>query len=270
MPRANGWCSASTPHAGTAAEHCRIEQWYYSAATQAFECIGVTETHPAHTHQNKPMRSIPRSLAVGSAVLLGGVLVFVLLASALTPGSPMIRFDQVLSDASRANLAPWALQLFAALTHLADTATLTVLCTVGTLVLLARHQRGLALAWVLATAGNGVLNQRLKTLIGRVRPLDREGDLLAQGLSFPSGHSSGAVVAYGMLAYLALRLLPKAWHLPVLVAALALALTVGISRVVLRVHFASDVAAGFASGSAWLALCITGAELMRRWRDKRS
>jgi undecaprenyl-diphosphatase len=216
------------------------------------------------------MRSIHRSVAIGSAVVLAGVLVFVLLASALTQESPLIRFDLAVSDALRANLAPWALQVFAALTHLADTATLTVLCVVGTLVLVARHQWGLALAWVLAIAGNGILNQSLKRLIGRVRPLDPEGALLVPGLSFPSGHSSGAVVAYGMLAYLALRLLPKAWHLPVLVAALALVATVGISRVVLRVHFASDVAAGFASGSVWLALCITSFELVRWWRGKRS
>ena len=216
------------------------------------------------------MCSVPRSLTIGSAVLLGGVFVFVLLASALTLGSPMIRFDQALADALRANLAPGTLQVFAALTHLADTATLTVLCAVGTLVLLARRQRGLALAWVLAIAGNGLLNQSLKTLIGRVRPLNPEGALLTQGLSFPSGHSSGAVVAYGMMAYLALRLLPKAWRLPALMAALTLALTVGISRVVLRVHFASDVAAGFASGSAWLALCITSVELMGAWRGRRN
>jgi undecaprenyl-diphosphatase len=211
------------------------------------------------------MRSIHKSLAIGSAVLLAGVLVFVLLASALTQESPLIRFDQSISDAFRSNLAPRALQVFAALTHLADTATLTVLCVVGTLVLVAKRQGGLALAWVLAIAGNAVLNQGLKQLIGRIRPLDPEGGLLVPGLSFPSGHSSGAVVAYGMLAYLALRLLPKAWHLPALVAALALVFTVGISRVVLRVHFASDVAAGFASGSAWLALCITSFELVR-WR----
>lgn len=214
------------------------------------------------------MRLIPRSFAIGSAVMLAGVLIFVLLASALTQGSPLIRFDQAIADALRANLAPQALQVFAALTHLADTATLTVLCVVGTLMLLARRQRGLALVWVLAIAGNGLLNQSLKAFIGRARPLDPVSTLLAHGLSFPSGHSSGSVVAYGMLAYLALRLLPKAWHLPALMAALLLAFTVGISRVVLRVHFASDVAAGFASGSAWLALCITSAELVRGWRGQ--
>jgi undecaprenyl-diphosphatase len=58
--------------------------------------------------------------------------------------------------------------------------------------------------------------------------------------------------------------------LPVLVAALVLAFTVGISRLVLGVHFASDVVAGIASGSAWLALIITSAELVREWRGKRS
>jgi undecaprenyl-diphosphatase len=216
------------------------------------------------------MRPILRSCGIGSAVILAGVIVFASLAGALTPGSPLIRFDQATSDALRANLAPRALQAFAALTHLADTVTLTVLCVVGTLVLVARCQRGLAFVWVLAIAGNGILNESLKRLIGRARPLDPEGSLLVPGLSFPSGHSSGAVVAYGMLAYLALRLLPKAWHLPALVAALALALTVSISRVALRVHFASDVVAGFASGSAWLALCITSLELVRWWRGNLS
>jgi undecaprenyl-diphosphatase len=216
------------------------------------------------------MRSIHRSLVIGSAVVLAGVLVFVLLASALTRGSPLIRFDQAVSDALRANLAPRALQVFTALTLLADTVTLTVLCVVGTLVLVAQRKRGLAFVWVLAIAGNAVLNESLKRLIGRVRPLDPEGSLPLQGLSFPSGHSSGAVVAYGMLAYLALRLLSKAWHLPVLVAVVVLVFTVGISRVVLRVHFASDVAAGFASGSVWLALWITSAELMRWWHEHRA
>jgi undecaprenyl-diphosphatase len=202
--------------------------------------------------------------------MLAGVLVFMLLASALTPGSSLIQFDQAIADALRANLAPRALQVFAALTHLADTTTLSVLCVLGTLVLVAWRQSGLALVWVLAVAGNGILNESLKALIGRARPLAPEGTLLVPGLSFPSGHSSGAVVAYGMLAYLALRLHPKAWHLPALVASLVLALTVGISRVVLRVHFASDVVAGFASGSAWLALCITSFELARWWRTRRA
>lgn len=90
------------------------------------------------------------------------------------------------------------------------------------LVLVVRGQRALALGWVLALAGNSMLNP-------------------------------------------ALKLLPARWPLPALLAAVTVVVSVGASRVFLRVHFASDVLAGFASGTAWLALCITGMELVR-WR----
>ena len=117
---------------------------------------------------------------------------------------------------------------------------------------------------MLAIAGNGLLNTGLKQSFGRLRPAHLQGYLAEPGLSFPSGHSSGAVVAYGMAAYLALHLLPARWHLPAMLLAVALAFNIGASRLVLQVHFASDVLAGFASGSAWLALCITGLAAARQ------
>jgi membrane-associated phospholipid phosphatase len=109
----------------------------------------------------------------------------------------------------------------------------------------------------------------LKQLFARMRPSHAVNGAVADGFSFPSGHSSGTVVAFGMLAYLGLRLLPQRWHLPVLLAAVLLALSVGVSRIFLRVHYVSDVAAGFASGTAWLAACITLVELSR-WRQHRA
>jgi len=208
------------------------------------------------------MSSIQLRSAIGSVVIFTGVWIFTMLSTALTAGVPMLPWDQAVIDTLRSHVTPQTLKVFAGLTHLADPRTLTVLCVFGTLVLLVRRQPGLACAWVLAIAGNGVLNQRLKLFVGRVRPLDADGSVLAQGLSFPSGHSSGAVVTYGMLAYLALRVLPKVWYLPAVLLALVLILAVGASRVLLGVHFPSDVLAGFASGSAWLALCVTSVELV--------
>lgn len=207
-------------------------------------------------------------MAVGLAIVLLGVWLFAGLAGALGAGKELNRFDQIFYNALRASLPGPALQVFALLTHLADTVTLTVLCLVLALALVARSRRGLALGWVLALAGNGLLNQTLKQFFNRARPLTPDGLVLEQGLSFPSGHSSGAVVAYGMLAYLAFRLLPKGWHLPTLLAAVALAFTIGASRLFLRVHFASDVLAGFASGAAWLALCVMSMELIRRYQPR--
>ena len=207
--------------------------------------------------------------AVGFAIMLVGIAVFAALAGQLGAGEELGRADQALTDALRVSVPRPALQVFVALTHLADTATLTGLCIVMAIALVALGRCWLALGWVVALAGNGLLNQTLKQIFGRVRPLDPDGIVLAHGFSFPSGHSSGAVVAYGMLAYLALRLLPARWHLSTLLAAAVIAFTVGASRLFLRVHFASDVIAGFASGAAWLALCVTSIELIR-WCQQRT
>lgn len=89
---------------------------------------------------------------------------------------------------------------------------------------------------------------------------------LAHGWSFPSGHACGAVVAYGMLAYILIRTLPRRWHLATVMAATALAFSVGWSRVFIEVHFASDVLAAFASGIAWLTLVVVVTELRLRGR----
>ncbi|HEX6362478.1 MAG TPA: phosphatase PAP2 family protein [Albitalea sp.] len=154
------------------------------------------------------------------------------------------------------------------LTRLADTATLVALGAFVAFLLVVRGRHWLALAWTVALCGNGLLNLSLKALFQRVRPLHDDGLVLASGFSFPSGHSSGSVVAYGMLAYLALRFVAPRWHLPVVLLAAALAFTIGASRAFLRVHFASDVVAGFASGIAWLAVCITSIELTRAYRRR--
>ncbi len=207
-------------------------------------------------------------IAAGLAVMLLGAGLFVALAGQLDAAEKLGRADQALTGALRASVPKLASQIFAALTHLGDTATLTGLCIGVAIVLLALGRRWLALGWVVAVAGNGLLNDTLKEVFGRARPLRPDSLLLEPGFSFPSGHSSGSVVAYGMLAYLALRLMPRRWHLPALLVAMALAFTIGASRLFLRVHFASDVIAGFASGSAWLAVCLTGIALMRWWQQR--
>jgi membrane-associated phospholipid phosphatase len=131
--------------------------------------------------------------------------------------------------------------------------------------LLHRGQRTLAVAWVLAVAGNALLNTLLKEIFERARPIHGHGVLIADGWSFPSGHSSGSVVAYGMLAYLLNRLVSADWRLPILLSAVAVAFTTGFSRVFLQVHYVSDVLAGFASGLLWLTICVGSTE-WHRWR----
>jgi membrane-associated phospholipid phosphatase len=105
-------------------------------------------------------------------------------------------------------------------------------------------RRALALGWTLSLAGNGLLNPALKQIFARARPVHEHGLAMETGFSFPSGHSSGSMVFYGMLLYLGIRLLPARWHPLLAAAATAVVVTVASSRIFLQVHFASDVAAG--------------------------
>jgi membrane-associated phospholipid phosphatase len=101
-----------------------------------------------------------------------------------------------------------------------------------------------------------VLMLLLKQLFRRKRPLS---PLLkaAKGLSFPSGHAIMAVTFYGLLIYIlqhSITLDWLKWLSTILI--IALILLIGFSRVYLRVHYASDVAAGFIIGLLWLFLSL--------------
>jgi undecaprenyl-diphosphatase len=121
-------------------------------------------------------------------------------------------------------------------------------------------------AWTLALAGSGLLNISLKDWFQR----DRPGEIpLLASWSFPSGHAMNSMVAYGMLAYLLARTVPRKWMPLVVGAAVTVPLVVGASRIFLGYHYFSDVLAGFAAGLAWLTVCITVCELGLRRRRAR-
>ena len=206
------------------------------------------------------------SLGIGLALLLGAAALFAEIADELGDGELMARLDDALMLALRAHVDSRTLQFFRALTRLGDSAWLVPLTLVVALALWWRDRGALALAWLLVLGGNALSIPLLKRIFERVRPLHDHGLVSESGFSFPSGHAAGATVVYGMLAYLALRMLSARWHGPAALLAVALAITVGASRVFLQVHYASDVLAGFAWGSAWLVVSVLAIELSRRWR----
>ena len=203
-------------------------------------------------------------LVASFAVVLGAAAGFSALARLQGDGRTLQLADEALSRAVATQLPAGALSAFGALTHLGEPKLLIVLGVGVAIALWWRGRRGLAVGWAAALGGNALLNPMLKTLFERARPVHPDIAVPALGFSFPSGHSSGAMVTYGMLAYLAWRLLPPRWHVAAVMAATAVVLTTAASRVFLRVHFASDVLAGLCSGGAWLALCIGSIEWARR------
>lgn len=174
------------------------------------------------------------------------------------------QFDTALSAAFGRHASDDQLQTFAIVTHLGDKAFLIPLVAVVALLLLWRRRVFTAAAWVVACALGGLLNLALKALFERSRPEFVHTFATADGWSFPSGHSSGAIIVYGLLGYLAVLHTPKSIHIPTAALAMTLVVFVGFSRVILQVHYFSDVLAGYAFGASWVAAWIAGLEVLRR------
>ena len=76
--------------------------------------------------------------------------------------------------------------------------------------------------------------------------------------SFPSGHSMISVAFYGFIGYLFLHSKrDKKIRIFVIISAMILTLLIGISRIYLGVHYASDVLAGFVLSLAYLILFVS-------------
>jgi membrane-associated phospholipid phosphatase len=130
---------------------------------------------------------------------------------------------------------------------------LVVLVGLGALALLSVGRRQDALMLVVGTLTAWGMTGLLKTLCAVQRPR-------LTGYGFPSGHVVVTVVALGTMAWALSR--GRHWLVRVSLLATAgvIAVATGLSRVMLRVHWTSDVLGGLAFGVAWLTLVIEGAE----------
>ncbi len=131
-------------------------------------------------------------------------------------------------------------------------------CVLGLVWLLFRREWRSALLLAAITISGRLLVELQKNFAGRIRPEDEPHLTAAQSYAFPSGHAANATLVWLCLALLLPRG-PRARMLAIW-GAVWLALLVGLSRVMLGVHWPSDVIAGWAFGLFWalLLLRLTG------------
>jgi undecaprenyl-diphosphatase len=201
----------------------------------------------------------------GFLVAGGAIVLFVEVADEIGASESLAAFDVALSGALHEHASRELLRFFSKITHLGDFEFLAPLTAVVLATLLIRKRRALAIAWLVATIGGGLLNRLLKSIFERTRPVHDHGLVLETDWSFPSGHASGAMLVYGLLAYLLVRQAPHGLRPLIAAAAVLLIVFVGASRIVLQVHYLSDVLAGYLASAAWVALWIGALEAMR-WR----
>jgi len=118
----------------------------------------------------------------------------------------------------------------------------------------------------LAIGGAILLNEVFKVHFHRARPKVPWAIGDEHTFSFPSGHSLFSMVLYGLIAYLVLgRRGRPLRHLVVVLAAAALVMGIGLSRIYLGMHWPTDVLAGYLTGGVWLGAVIW---IDRRWRTQ--
>jgi len=173
----------------------------------------------------------------------------------------VVRLDVATLDWMAVHTSPLGFGVFSAITHLGDI-VITVIAVAGAWVLWHQRHRLVLVCWLSAFLGGVLVNRLLKLLIHRSRPIRV---LHVSSFSFPSGHTMAATIGYGMLAYVMATYWRPRGTKPrfLFLAAAVLALAVGVSRIYLGVHFPTDVIGGFAAGTAWLAICVTGTRIAR-------
>lgn len=190
--------------------------------------------------------------------------VFTALAWAVWTRTALTGFDAALASDLRQHLPHGMLEGVAIITWLGDTKIVAVLALVIALALALRRQWRLFIPWCVGMGGMVVSSHLVKHFVQRARPFDGHGFITETGFSFPSGHAAGSTVFYGLIAYLLLRQFLPRHHRDTVAAAITLVTLVGFSRVLLQVHYLSDVLAGYALGACWLVIAIALAELLRR------
>ncbi len=123
-------------------------------------------------------------------------------------------------------------------------------------ILFYKNDKLFALQWTITAIISLLLMYFFKGIYQRPRPLDPYLES-AKGFSFPSGHTLNSLVFFGLIIYSLWKYAGnkslRIWGTFLLIL---LILAIGLSRIYLRVHYASDVLGGLSLGLSWLILSV--------------
>lgn len=201
-------------------------------------------------------------------LLLAGfsAICFVILAINIQSGLPITNFDKRYSiqihDYSVSHPDVW--NFAECVTDLGSGRPRTVVIVGVAIILVAFGQCRLALLW---GATQWLLKEVVaysKDIFERARPQFEVQSYYVGGWSFPSGHATGAMATYGMIAFFVAWRWAGRWYSFIAIGILAaIILAVGLSRMLLGVHFFTDILGGYLLGLAWVSLCVAVIEWQR-------
>ncbi|HEY1509253.1 MAG TPA: phosphatase PAP2 family protein [Solirubrobacteraceae bacterium] len=208
-----------------------------------------------------------------SAVLLIGCATAIgkLLGLAENPdGSTGI--DRAITSWFVARRASWLTTAARSLSFVGSQRFLIPIVALAVVVLVVRARLALACFLVAGWGGALAIYSVIKPLVDRPRPPRQIWLTDVPGSAFPSGHATQSLATFAALAIVLGVLVPR-MRGPGLALAAALALAIGLSRIYLGVHWATDVCAGWLIGAAWVTLvtrCPAGWDVVLRGERSRA
>jgi membrane-associated phospholipid phosphatase len=194
-------------------------------------------------------------LAVALAIVICGGLLLAIFAFLVRSDTGLVRLDRSIADWGQRHASPFTDHALNAITFVGQPISIGVLAALLALAETVRtRNRWIAPFMLVVVAGTGLLTTTVKDLADRARPaFNPIAETL--GPSFPSGHSSWSAAFLAATALILSR--NRRPHARAILAGVAagLAVSVAATRVLLAMHWLSDVIAGLALGWAWFAAC---------------
>lgn len=193
------------------------------------------------------------SIALASALALFGAFAALMMLVQFR-WEPLQTADRNLSQVLRQISAtcPALVAVMQVVTELGRELTWWIVHTVVTVFFLVRRHLREASFVAVTAAGGGLLNTAIKSLTGRERP-DWPGEVLthSSGFAFPSGHTTGTAIGVSVLLIVFVPVITERWRWVVISAGTMFVVAVGASRVILGVHWASDVLGAVLFSATW-------------------
>ena len=201
-------------------------------------------------------------LAILAAIVLG-------LADGATEGNGLASIDPPIWQWMVDHRSPALTSVAIFITDIGSTVSMTIIAVATIIFLLFKRRRGDALLVAVVAAGAGLLVTVGKATVGRQRPPVDFRLVKETNESFPSGHALASAAILGVVLVVLLpSIRSRAARICILVGVGLFVLAIGLSRLYLGVHWATDVLGGWVTGLAWLALCLTVRQVWRKTRGR--
>lgn len=216
---------------------------------------GATGRRAARAARLDPEKATGLALTLALVAIVAGGVGLALLAVVVRSTDVLAGLDSAVAEWGDRHESTWSHDALTLVTYLGETVTVVVVAIAVAAVEIARTRNRWVVPFLVAViVGDKLLTEAIKQLVDRARP-ELEAVAATLGPSFPSGHTSTAAASWAAFALVAGRWWGRESWPALAGVAIGIAVGVAVSRVMLDVHWLTDVLGGLALGWAWFAAC---------------